>query len=176
MCMLYNYIYIYIYNYIYIPSMYKSLKVKLSTCTNTPHGFDKKSRYKVSITIADSSCEAWWCCQKQTRQWIDPLLMTPEDDVICDHHVLGYDQWYTRLMLSNLTLYQPGLPAGEMYMQLWDNAEQHMSYIIIYCHTKKVQIQGLARAPPPCIWTFLPVWCVCARTRLLRLTPQSLHL
>ena len=39
---------------------------------------------------------------------------------------------YTRLMLSNLTSYQPDLPAGEMYMQLWDNAEQHMSYIIIY--------------------------------------------
>ena len=37
---------------------------------------------------------------------------------------------YTRLMLSNLTSYQPDLPAGEMYMQLWDSAEQHMSYII----------------------------------------------
>ena len=37
MCMLYNYTYIYIYIYIYIPSMYKSLKVKLSMCTNTPH-------------------------------------------------------------------------------------------------------------------------------------------
>ena len=33
MCMLYNYIFI----YIYISSMYKSLKVKLSMCTNTPH-------------------------------------------------------------------------------------------------------------------------------------------
>ena len=30
-------IYMYIYIYIYIPSMYKSLKVKLSMCTNTPH-------------------------------------------------------------------------------------------------------------------------------------------
>ena len=59
--------------------------------------------------------------------------MTPEDVVICGHHVLGYGQWYyTRLMLSNLTSYQPDLPAGDMYMQLWDSAEQHMSYIIVY--------------------------------------------
>ena len=34
-------------------------------------------------------------------------------------------------------------------MQLWDSAEQHMSYIIMYIlmSYKKVQIQGLARAP-----------------------------
>ena len=37
-------------------------------------------------------------------------------------------------MLSNLTSYQPDLPAGEMYMQLWDSAEQHMSYIITYVY------------------------------------------
>ena len=39
---------------------------------------------------------------------------------------------YTRLMLSNLTSYQPDLPTREMYMQLWDSAEQHMSYINTY--------------------------------------------
>ena len=130
---------------------------------HTTLGFDKKSRYKVSITIADSSCEAWRCCQKQTRQWIDPLLMTPEDGVICGHHVLGYDQWYTRLMLLNLTLYQPGLPAGEMYMQLWDNAEQYMSYIIIYCHSQRSPDTRTGKGPPPpCIWTFFAsVVCLC---------------
>ena len=79
--------------YIYIPSMYKSLKVKY-VHKHTTLGFDKKSRYKVSITIADSSCKAWQCCQTQTRQWINPFLITPEEDVICGHHVLGYGQWY----------------------------------------------------------------------------------
>ena len=82
---------------------------------------------------------------------------------------------YTRLMLSNLTLYQPDLPA--VYAAV-GQCRAHMSYIITYIlmSYQKVQIQGLARDRPPCIWTFLPVWCVCARTRLLRLTAQSLHL
>ena len=145
---------------------------------HTTLGFDKKSRYKVSITIADSSCEAWRCCQKQTRQWIDPFLITPEDDVICGHHVSGDGQWYyTRLMLSNLTSYQPDLPAGEMYMQLWDNAEQHMSYIITYIlmSYQKCPDTRAGKGPPSLYLDFFAsVVCLCMYSTFM--TAQSLHL
>ena len=95
MCMLYIYNYIYIY-YIYIYHLCMSLKVKLSMCTNTPHwALTKSPDTKFpSRLLTHASCEAWRCCQKQTRQWIDPFLITPGDDVICGHHVLGYGQWY----------------------------------------------------------------------------------
>ena len=71
---------------------------------------------------------------------------------------------YTRLMLSNLTSYQPDLPSGEMYMQLWDSAEQRMSYIITYIlmSYQKSPDTRTGKGPPSLyLDVFASVVCLC---------------
>ena len=78
---------IYIYIYIYMPSMYKSLKVKY-VHKHTTLGFDKSPDTKFLSRLLRSTAVL------SEANKVNPFLITPEDDVICGHHVLGYGQWY----------------------------------------------------------------------------------
>ena len=87
--------------------------------------------------------------------------MTPEDGVICGHHVLGYDQWYTRLIDVVEPDIVPTRPAcrGDVYAAVGQCRATYVIHNYILSYQKSPDTRTGKGPPPPCIWTFLPVWC-----------------
>ena len=90
--------------------------------------------------------------------------MTPEDGVICGHHVLGYGQWYTRLIDVVEPDIVPTRPAcrGDVYAAVGQCRATYVIHNYILSYQKSPDTRT-GKGPPPSLYLdfFFFFFCQC---------------